>query len=296
LNHVDEHADTQPLLRAYLKDLEAALSSLPRDRRKHLISQIREHVDQALDEEPPRSPAEMRELLDRVGRPEEIAAAALEEESARPMRARTWQKALILGVTVIGLASLLGAALVVTLSYPGASRPPAAALPGSHHATAVPTRPATTPPPEARPSATRPIVPAATEPSVPPATGTLALRAILPPATVPPVSDECTEQVTYDADGNASPLTCPGGGVNTVAWQWYASAHTSTLQTSELLKLGLYATPSQVYQAICYDYTNVFKTKPMTESAGEIAQSYYGWRFGVNPLQEFEQLGCPPPS
>ncbi|MGH3207057.1 MAG: hypothetical protein ACRDNO_04795 [Trebonia sp.] len=51
--------------------------------------------------------------------------------------------------------------------------------------------------------------------------------------------------------------------------------------------------PAQVYRAMCHDNADVYKTNPVTESAEEIAQAYYGWRFaGDNPLQDFERLGC----
>jgi hypothetical protein len=111
---------------------------------------------------------------------------------------------------------------------------------------------------------------------------------------VQPASAACTEQVTYDADGNVSPLTCTNGGVNTVAWHVYAYGQSGTkLDSSELLRLGRYASPTQVYQAMCYDYANVYKTKPITENAEEIAEAYYGWQFaGGTPFSEFEIDGC----
>jgi hypothetical protein len=100
--------------------------------------------------------------------------------------------------------------------------------------------------------------------------------------------------VTYDADGNVSPLTCADGGVNAIAWHSYAYSGTA-LNGSELLRLGRYASPAQVYQAMCHDNADVYKTNPVTQSAEEIAQAYYGWRFaGDNPLQDFERLGCQP--
>jgi hypothetical protein len=119
--------------------------------------------------------------------------------------------------------------------------------------------------------------------------------AILAPATMPPVSAECTEQVTYDADGNVSPLTCTNAGVNTIAWHAYAYGQSGTTPDgSELLKLGQYASPTQVYQAMCYDYANVYKTKSVTESAEVIAAAYYGWQFaGGSPAAEFVMDGCP---
>jgi hypothetical protein len=115
--------------------------------------------------------------------------------------------------------------------------------------------------------------------------------AILAPATVPPASAECTEQVTYDADGNVSPLTCANGGVNSVAWTHYDNSGT------ELLRLGPYAGPEQVYQAMCHDYADVYRTKQLAEDTEVLAQAYYGWKFaGDNPAQDFETAGCPAPA
>ena len=302
MNRVDGHSGPQTLVRDYFKDLDSALSRLPRARRTQLVSEIRQHVDAALAEQPSRSSAEMRNLLDRVGRPEDIAAAALEEELGRPQRRmRTGEKILIASVSALVLAGLgTGLALALTSQRPsrGAtdsgtiSAPRGTAAPPGARTTVAPTTvAATTPVPTsvstvAAPPTAVPAPPSAS-PSASPTGGTSVLRIVLPPATVAPVKDECTEQLVYGADGNVSPLTCPNGGVNTAAWKQLAVSGT------ELLGLGLYATPTQVSQAICHDFDTIYKTKPITESAEEIAQAYYQWQFGVNPLLEFEQLGCP---
>jgi hypothetical protein len=63
----------------------------------------------------------------------------------------------------------------------------------------------------------------------------------------------------------------------------------TTPDGSKLLRLGRYASPTQVYQAMCFDYATVYKTKSITESAEEIAAAYYGWQFaGGSPAGEFE--------
>jgi hypothetical protein len=297
VNRADDHPDPQSLLHDYFRDLDSALSSLPRGRRTQLVSEIRQHVDAALTEQPPQSSVEMRNLLDRVGRPEDIAAAALEEEPGQPRRPmRTRQKALIAGVSALVLAALgTGLAFALASQRPSRGATASGTIPATRHTatpSVVPTAVApTTPVPTSVATTVAPTTVAQTTPNAPPSAsltgGTSALRIVLPPATVPPVKDECTEQLVYGADGNVSPLTCPGGGVNTAAWKQLA------VNGTELLGLGLYATPTQVYQAVCHDYDTVYKTKPITESAEEIAQAYYQWKFGVNPLSEFEQVGCP---
>jgi hypothetical protein len=300
VNHRDEHSDTASALRAYFKDLDAALSQLPRGRREQLIGEIRQHVTERLAEQPPQSPAELRNQLDRVGRPEDIAAAALEEEPERRRRLPTGQRVLIGGIGVLVLVGL-GTGLTVVLSSPTSSRPSdAGSRPAARRSATAPTTPRATVSYTTTVTAPAPATPVGTTaptgaPTSAPTGGTTALRAVLAPATVPPVSNECTLQLTYDTDGNVSPLVCPDGGVNGLAWHVYAYGSSSVLDSSELLRLGPYASPAQVYEAMCHDYTNVYKTRPITESAEQLAQTYYGWRFaGDNPLQDFQVRGCPP--
>lgn len=116
---------------------------------------------------------------------------------------------------------------------------------------------------------------------------------MLPPATSPPVKPDCTLQLVYDADGNVTPLLCASGGVNVLAWQLYAG-HPGTYP--ELFRLGPFASPTQVYSAMCSDYHDVFGTNPLTISAEHLAGAYYGWRFaGNNPVTDFTANGCPTP-
>lgn len=308
MSDVDERSGAQALLRAYFRELDTALSCLPRHRRDQLISEIRQHVDQTVAEQAPKSPSELQNLLDRVGRPADIAEAALAEETAQPPTSPgTLRTVLIAGVTVLVLAGLgTGLALALTSRHTPSAPQAGATTPKPSHtartsSATAPSTPATTT--ASTPATTTPSTPATTTPSTPAASSPTAtsagapdLRAILAPATVPPVSDECTLQVAYDADGNVSPLLCASGGVNTIAWHRLAYGDGTVPAKSELLTLGRYASPEQVYQAICHDYTDIFKTKPVTGSVEQIAKSYYGWQFGVDPLQEFDQLGCPAPS
>jgi hypothetical protein len=97
--------------------------------------------------------------------------------------------------------------------------------------------------------------------------------------------------VVHDEDGNVTPVLCVHGGVNTVAWRHYDTGNT------RLLRLGRRASSARVYAAMCHDYDYVYKTKPITESAEELAQAYYGWHFSArqNPSLRFELHGCPRP-
>jgi uncharacterized membrane protein len=67
---------TDPLVAAYLRRLEVAASGLPPGRRAELIAEIRDHVDEALREAGAADEVAIRNVLERLGPPEEIATAA----------------------------------------------------------------------------------------------------------------------------------------------------------------------------------------------------------------------------
>lgn len=69
---------TDPLVDDYLRRLEAAASRLPADRRLELVSEIRGHLREALRQVPEGDEAGVRNALERLGAPEEVAAAALD--------------------------------------------------------------------------------------------------------------------------------------------------------------------------------------------------------------------------
>jgi HAAS domain-containing protein len=105
-----EELDGERLLEGYFKELEEALSALPRDRRDQLIDEIGEHVNNAIALKRPRSAWELRELLQKVGSPKQIAAAALEEEGPhRPKRRGS------LPLVVAGSILLAGMGLTIGL-------------------------------------------------------------------------------------------------------------------------------------------------------------------------------------
>lgn len=75
-------------VREYLGHLERALRDLPRDRRTEIVEDIRAHIDDALSGHPDPSATAIDAVLQSLGSPEEIAAAALAEmPPARPQLA-----------------------------------------------------------------------------------------------------------------------------------------------------------------------------------------------------------------
>jgi hypothetical protein len=67
---------TDPLVDDYLHRLDAAASALPTHRQEELTSEIREHIQEALRQIPAGDEAAVRNMLERLGTPEEIVAAA----------------------------------------------------------------------------------------------------------------------------------------------------------------------------------------------------------------------------
>jgi len=62
------------LVSDYLGRLEAAAWPLPPERRTELTSEVREHIEAALSEAGSRDEVTVRNVLERLGRPEEIVA------------------------------------------------------------------------------------------------------------------------------------------------------------------------------------------------------------------------------
>ncbi len=97
----------------------------------------------------------------------------------------------------------------------------------------------------------------------------------LAPATVPPAVGLCSEQLSYGADGNASPLFCANGQLNVLAWKYFAALH------PRVMALGPNAAPGDVEAAVALDIKN--STGPIECSAYQLASVYYGWSFGIDP-------------
>jgi hypothetical protein len=75
-------------------------------------------------------------------------------------------------------------------------------------------------------------------------------RAILPPAAIPPKVDECSQQLSIGADGNAGPTTCSDGRISSLAWNYFAKSDPL------VLAVGPDATPGEITIAMCADLAN----------------------------------------
>jgi len=72
--------DGDELIRDYLGRLEAASWPLPPGRRAELTGEVREHIETALAEAGRSDAVTVRNVLERLGRPEEIVASEAEAE------------------------------------------------------------------------------------------------------------------------------------------------------------------------------------------------------------------------
>lgn len=69
---------SEALISEYLGRLDAAAWPLSPSRRTELVSEVREHIETALDDAGSRDEATLRNVLDRLGRPEDIVAAEVQ--------------------------------------------------------------------------------------------------------------------------------------------------------------------------------------------------------------------------
>ena len=79
---VTDHLDA--LVTDYLRRLDAAATALSYDRRVELVGEIREHIEQARAAGGISGEAGLRDVLDRLGDPDEIVAAAQDDEAVPP--------------------------------------------------------------------------------------------------------------------------------------------------------------------------------------------------------------------
>jgi hypothetical protein len=109
----------------YLERLRAALGDVQRSDREQIIAQVSEHLSEARAALPSENEAGIREILERLGSPDDIAAAAVSDR--RTERRSTQSLPLVwasVGVVVVGLA--LGGAALAGAFGGGASGPPSA--------------------------------------------------------------------------------------------------------------------------------------------------------------------------
>ena len=97
----------------YLRELERSLRTAPPDRRNELLTEIEAHIDALLAEHGTApSDADVRNVLERVGRPEDIAQEARDEIDAAPVRRRWTDVAAVVLLPLPFVGWIVGAVLL----------------------------------------------------------------------------------------------------------------------------------------------------------------------------------------
>jgi hypothetical protein len=103
---------TDHLIDDYLRRLEHAASHMQRARRTELIAEIRGHIETALSQEQAANEAAVRNVLDRLGPPEEIVEAAEPPPPPGDRRAGVLEIIALLALIVPVVGWLIGTILV----------------------------------------------------------------------------------------------------------------------------------------------------------------------------------------
>lgn len=104
--------ETDRLVDDYLRRLEAAAAHLQRSRRAELVAEIREHIEAAMQEEEATGEAAVRNILERLGRPEEIVDAAEPAPPEATSPAGKLEVAALIALVVPFIGWLVGIVLV----------------------------------------------------------------------------------------------------------------------------------------------------------------------------------------
>ena len=121
--------DVDAIIAEYLHQLDSALHQIPASRRRQLVSEIEDHIREARSQLPDQSEASVLNLLDRVGRPEDIAAEAMADQPGHASRLpRRWLIAGLAAVVVVGVGVGLGLAFAGGTGRTTNTPPPATHL------------------------------------------------------------------------------------------------------------------------------------------------------------------------
>jgi uncharacterized membrane protein len=106
----------------YLSHLEVALADLPSDRRQQLMESITDHIREARVTLSATSEVAVRDILDRVGQPADIAAEALADQAVSPpSRASRSRRVIVAGVAIGIVLLLVFGSILVSIPNKGVS-------------------------------------------------------------------------------------------------------------------------------------------------------------------------------
>jgi hypothetical protein len=122
-----------------LRHLDHALAKMESSRRAQLVEEIEQHVADLRATNPAHTRAELNNLLDRVGRPDDIAAAALEDEDGTSTSGIRRRTTMIVGLAVV-VVILVSLGIAEAVSHRASTTPRSATT----HQSATTPRSATT--------------------------------------------------------------------------------------------------------------------------------------------------------
>jgi len=113
--------DVQAVVDSYIRELERELAALPRSRRREVVDDISAHISEARSETGENESA-VRDLLDRLGEPAEIAAEARDHLDVRPSKVGFVEVAAIVLLPIGGIVlPVLGWIVAVILLWVSAA-------------------------------------------------------------------------------------------------------------------------------------------------------------------------------
>jgi len=113
-------SDLDQIVDEYLNRLKVASADLPPERRQQLIVSITDHISEARSTLHANSEVAVRDILDRVGQPEDIASEALGDQAKLSVlqSSRTRRLVMIGVAVVVVVAIVLGTLLVTRINNP----------------------------------------------------------------------------------------------------------------------------------------------------------------------------------
>jgi hypothetical protein len=115
---------------------------------------------------------------------------------------------------------------------------------------------------------------------------------ILPPATVPSKTAECTQAISFASNGNSGPVTCSNGNLNVTEWNALSGIEPT------VMTLGYSPTAAQVQSALCSDANasdsdaNTSNSHAIEATVYQISALYYGWNFSPSPTAVLSNGTC----
>jgi uncharacterized membrane protein len=94
---------SERLVEKYLGELKGELHDLPPSRRRELLAEISDHIDVALAQTPDHDEAEIRNVLERLGDPADIAQEARQRFGVPPARSGAFEVAAVILLPIGGV-------------------------------------------------------------------------------------------------------------------------------------------------------------------------------------------------